>query len=593
MIKKQITTNLLVTSLIFSNVSIVEAFDNNTESTESIVEDVVNEPNDTITDNDLNSDLPPIGDIEQPDVDSIDPDNSSPTNPDVSEGEGEQDNPEEDDNTEAESIIPIKDLNLVRALNTILNKEDLNSPILQSEADSVLELDLSDRSISDLSGIEYFHNLEKIYLSNNDIKDVSPIANLKYLETIDLSNNKVFDITPLESSSARKINIANQEILLNLLTIDNDSVSLKSPLICFSSLKIEMNDISHNGILEEEIIKWSNLEKGAYNLETTFKGVNEKIEFSGKIIQPICNKSSDIEDISIDVSYSTEEWTNQDVSIKFKVKTSNVDSIEKIILPNGNTSSKNEGEFTASKNGSYTLSVLLKNGETISKEIKVSNIDKEKPSFKVLDKKVNGRKVHAKISINDSLSGLNYVLLPNGEKTSDGIVELTYSIGESIELTAYDKAGNVETIKLKEDMIQEKPKINASNKSITIGSKFNPLEGVTATDYMGNNITNKIVVTENSVDVNSLGEYNVTYKVEDAFGNTSFKTIYVEVRDSKEEVLSNSDNTQISNMIEKDTSQNKNSNKDAKQSNSSYLFLIAGAIASGFAFLFRSGKDSF
>lgn len=74
----------------------------------------------------------------------------------------------------------------------------------------------------------------------------------------------------------------------------------------------------------------------------------------------------------------------------------------------------------------------------------------------------------------------------------------------------------------------EKPVINASNKSIKIGSTFNPLEGVSATDKEDGNIT-KIEVTENTVNTSKIGSYKVTYKVTDNASQITVKTITVTV----------------------------------------------------------------
>ncbi|SHI01227.1 conserved repeat domain-containing protein/fimbrial isopeptide formation D2 domain-containing protein [Clostridium collagenovorans DSM 3089] len=73
------------------------------------------------------------------------------------------------------------------------------------------------------------------------------------------------------------------------------------------------------------------------------------------------------------------------------------------------------------------------------------------------------------------------------------------------------------------------PTINASNQCIHTGSTFNPLDGVTATDCKGNDLTSKIIVTFNNVDTTKPGVYSVTYSVTDSKGQTTTKTISVKV----------------------------------------------------------------
>ena len=70
------------------------------------------------------------------------------------------------------------------------------------------------------------------------------------------------------------------------------------------------------------------------------------------------------------------------------------------------------------------------------------------------------------------------------------------------------------------------PKIEAKDRLINVGQKFEPLEGVTATDKEDGTIT-KIDVIENTVNENVAGTYKVTYKVTDSKGAEARKTITV------------------------------------------------------------------
>ena len=65
-------------------------------------------------------------------------------------------------------------------------------------------------------------------------------------------------------------------------------------------------------------------------------------------------------------------------------------------------------------------------------------------------------------------------------------------------------AGNIPAIK------------GVSNINVQTGSNFNPLAGVYALDNQDGNITDKIEVTNNSVNTNTPGTYSVTYRVENS-----------------------------------------------------------------------------
>lgn len=81
------------------------------------------------------------------------------------------------------------------------------------------------------------------------------------------------------------------------------------------------------------------------------------------------------------------------------------------------------------------------------------------------------------------------------------------------------------------------PVINASDKTISLNSKFDELSGVTATDKEDGDITKNIKVIDNTVDTKVLGEYKVTYQVTDSYGNKVSKTIKVTV--SEKELIKN------------------------------------------------------
>ncbi len=75
----------------------------------------------------------------------------------------------------------------------------------------------------------------------------------------------------------------------------------------------------------------------------------------------------------------------------------------------------------------------------------------------------------------------------------------------------------------------EKPVIQAEDRRVEVHTSFNPLDGVTATDKEDGNLTSKIVVRDNSVDLNKTGEYQVTYQVTDSYQQTTTKVISVYV----------------------------------------------------------------
>ena len=85
------------------------------------------------------------------------------------------------------------------------------------------------------------------------------------------------------------------------------------------------------------------------------------------------------------------------------------------------------------------------------------------------------------------------------------------------------------------------PIITASDKTIVQGTKFDYKAGVTATDNEEGSLTDKIEVVEETVNIDVVGSYQVTYKVTDKNNATTTKTITVTVTENKKPVITASD----------------------------------------------------
>ena len=192
--------------------------------------------------------------------------------------------------------------------------------------------------------------------------------------------------------------------------------------------------------------------------------------------------------------------------------------------------------------GTYevTYKVTDKNNQTTTKTITVTVTENKKPVITAEDKEViQGRKL-------DELEGVSATDEEDGKvevKVKDNTVNLeepgsytiTYEATDSYNQTS-EKTITVTVLK------DEAPIINAEDKTITQGTKFKPLDGVTAEDKEDGEIKEIEVVT-NDVKENKIGEYEVTYKVVDSFNNETKKTITVTVVENQKPVINAKDKT--------------------------------------------------
>ena len=117
--------------------------------------------------------------------------------------------------------------------------------------------------------------------------------------------------------------------------------------------------------------------------------------------------------------------------------------------------------------------------------------------------------------------------------------------------------------------INNPPEIYATDRTIKLGTTFNPLDGVTAYDREDGTI-NKIEVIENTVNVNEEGQYKVTYKVEDSAGAITTKTVTITVKGELNLVESIAINNKFSKMYlenERTVTASINGNADVKDVN--------------------------
>ena len=142
--------------------------------------------------------------------------------------------------------------------------------------------------------------------------------------------------------------------------------------------------------------------------------------------------------------------------------------------------------------------------------------------------------VTAKDTEDGDLTGKIEVVKNDVDTTKPGTYEVVYKVTDS-EGASKKKTVYV-TVNPKMEEINWIPVISASDRVLTVGDVFNVMDGVSASDHEDGDITGSVVVESSNVDTNTVGSYQVTYRVTDSQGASSTKTITVIVNPKMEEI---------------------------------------------------------
>ena len=106
-----------------------------------------------------------------------------------------------------------------------LNKEP--NDLTNEDYDSVTNLDLFGKNITNIMLLKQCKNLKKLYLAGTTISDISPLAGLTNMTKLYLHNNQINDISSLTG-------------LINMifLTLSNNQISDILPLVGLKKLKV-------------------------------------------------------------------------------------------------------------------------------------------------------------------------------------------------------------------------------------------------------------------------------------------------------------------------------------------------------------------
>ena len=158
--------------------------------------------------------------------------------------------------------VEVPDENLAAALRSEIGLT-VGADITEVDMRAVTSLIVKDRSITDLTGLEYTTNLTTLNLDNNNISDLSPLSALENLTHLYLWSNDITDVEPLRDMTQLELlrftdnsvsDVSALAGLVNLksLQLKNNRVSDVEPLTRLESLEdlqLEGNPISDPSLL--------------------------------------------------------------------------------------------------------------------------------------------------------------------------------------------------------------------------------------------------------------------------------------------------------------------------------------------------------
>ncbi|WP_338631801.1 immunoglobulin-like domain-containing protein [Clostridium baratii] len=477
-------------------------------------------------------------------------------------------------NNQIKNLSSLKELYELEYLTLNDNKiEDINH---LKNLTKLTHLTLFSNEINDITHLKNLVELKELGLNDNNISDITPISNLKNLTSLTLANNQINDITPLHSLHLYYVTLSNQLITSTPIQTINGQGSVDNIIKGFNNEFISPNNISDNGVYDKSSnkIKWTNL--------NMINGVNYSFDHKVTIGIARGNFSGTV---SMKVTNSINEKPvihAENKTIKVGSKFNLMDGVSATDKEDGNITNKIkvvESTVNLSKPGTYKVvyEVTDSHDEKTRKTITVTVVSNEKPVINGID-----NVTIKEGTVFNPMTGVTAKDTEDGTITNkvrvDGKVDTNKAGKYELTYTITDTDGNTTTVKrvvtviANTENINEKPVIHAENKTIKVGSKFDLMDGISATDKEDGNITNKIKVVESTVNLSKPGTYKVVYEVIDSHDEKTRKTIIVTVV---------SDNKPISNESNDTTNNNKpTTNESTSTSNDKVTLPATGATSS-------------
>ena len=329
---------------------------------------------------------------------------------------------------------------------------------------------------------------------------------------------KVTDSKGAESTKTINVTVKKETILAQSVTINNK----------INSLYVGSNKTFTATVNEEadkKDVEWSVSDENIASIEVNGNSVKLIAKAKGQVT--ITAKATDGSEKSDSITIEVQDY-----------KEHVVDLVKDIIDTNVVTPVNGSGQ----KDSPVQMEVKDVTVEEFNKFL--NNIKKLNPEIQ--NEYVDGEFTVYKIKVKNNSLMSKFIKAIKNQETNEAYINIkirntaenSEKLKAELKKVLTEKDEEIVKPSIPGGIINAIPQIEASDKVINLGEKFEPLEGVTATDKEDGNITKNIKIIENTVNVNAVGTYKVTYKVTDSKGAEAIKTIIVTVK--KDAVLAQS-----------------------------------------------------
>ena len=368
--------------------------------------------------------------------------------------------------------------------------------MLKENENIKLSFSVNEEFKDDVLGYEIFKDGELIgFTSTNSFVDTES----------NIGESVNYTVVPYD----KKLNIG-EEVVVNSLTpslsVEQESISIKlreefDPMNLVKALNYNGEDISSNIVINGEV---NVNEKGTYPLEYTIED-NGVVVTKTVNVQVVSNYDylSDTAWTSITTQYGT---PRRNSSIKGRV--------------NNEIKTFDKG-FGIHANGKITYDLSNVDYDYFEALVGIDMGIESQSNSSVVFKVIADGEVLATTSVIKHADNMVAINVP-----VKGVQELVIEVSDGGNGNTSDHAV-IANPKLTTN--NAKPDLTVTDKSYKLGEVVDFNEGISATDIEDGDLTSKIRVIENMVDISVVGKYSVTFEVSDSAGYRVTKEIYINV----------------------------------------------------------------